>query len=76
MAAVPVNGGLDDSGVGGVDVILVQRYGVEKGILGLCRTSAEGCGVYLADGHQGTVRAGVDVRFYTGELPGYSRLFA
>jgi len=62
VAGVPVDGGLDDAGVGGVDVVLVQGYGVEQRVLRFDRPAAEGGSVDLADGGQGAVRTGVDVR--------------
>ena len=62
MAGVPVDGGLDDTSVGGVDVVLVQSHGVKQGIFGLDRAAPKGGRVDSPDSGQGAVRAGVDVR--------------
>ena len=67
VAVVVIYGGLYDACVGGVDVVLVEGYGVEKGVFSLGGPAPEGCRVDLPDGGEGAVRAGVDVGLDVGK---------
>ena len=67
MTVVPFDGRFDDACVGGVDVVLVEGYGVEERVFRLDGPAPEGGRVDLAYGGQCAVRSGVDVRLNFGE---------